>query len=385
MASLFIVSCQKWDDYKKYNNEGEKVYPGAVTKVVASPGNERIQLSWIHGIDSRISKYVVLWNNGNDSIVLDASAINAGDTVAPVIEGLSEGTYAFLVYSVDENNNLSVPFELSTARVYGSLYENGILNRSYRSIDYDADNGSLLIHWNTADTFNIGTKLRYTDVTGNEQTITVDSGSYETNIPWELGSVIYYRSAYKPVITAIDSFTVVNEDSIIVSNIPVPKTNWSKVDLPGDIGGNEYGANFTSIWDGSAGSFPDVYHSGSEGIPHTFTIDLGASYALTMFEEIGRQGCDCNNPVRFELWATNDITDAATALSPGDDGWEQESIDKGWTLLNAIERNDNGMAALKVNIPENTPPMRYIRVRVLETNNGNTESNMSEISFWYNP
>ena len=384
-GAIIWVSCTKQDEYKKYLPAKPLVYPGMADSITTRPGNKRIMLSWLLIADPTITKAKVFWNNRHDSAMVDIIRKQGVDTVNVIINQLQETSYTFEVFTYDKEGNQSVPAAI-TGKVYGPKYHSTLLNRAVQNVNYSGDNKLLTISWGTPDTINVGTQLWYTNDLGEDKTIMIDAGTNTTVIPWQVGSKIYYQSMYKPTSNAIDSFTVLTKDSISVKNVPVPKTAWTKVDLPNDVAADAYGTNLSWIWDGKGGDYPQIYHTGGEGIPHHFTIDLGALYDLSKFENIGRTNANpYHNPVKFEVWGIADITGASTTL-PGDDpGWTAESIAKGWTLLKNIERPDNGTAPYKVDLLPGLPKVRYIRIRVLETIDHNVDSHMSEISFWYNP
>ena len=391
LGSILLVCCQKPDDYKKYTDAGEKIYPGAVVGAQSFPGNGRVLLAWTHGIDSRVKKYKITWNNGAGSKEVDAKSLNTGDTLKLYIDQLAESSYNFIIYSLDDAGNQSVSTILPPVKAYGSLYKNSLYNRGLDISNATLLNsdGSVTVNFIAADTINIETVVRYTDNTNTIRTTTVSADSFSTNLPnYKLGSYIYLRSSYKPVSIAIDTFITNAEDSVMVKNVPVNKAGWAKINLPNDITGDAYGTNLSKIWDGSPGGYPNIFHSGWwDHMPQHFTIDLGGLYNLTQFAEWGRQDCGCHNPDKFEVWGIADITGAATTLPSDDAGWKNESIAKGWTLLANITRTDNGTEGLKWNL--NNPSgqkFRYIRIRILHTiDNHSSESHMSEISFWYNP
>jgi hypothetical protein len=77
------------------------------------------------------------------------------------------------------------------------------------------------------------------------------------------------------------------------------------------------------------------------------------------------------------------MTNAVPSLASNDGGWKAAMLGKGWTLLKEVVRSDNGNAAYKVNLMDNPPPVRYIRIRVLHNANGeNSYVNIAEITFW---
>lgn len=382
---FFIFSCKREDSFKQFLAGGEKIYPGAVTGVKTYSGNKRVMLKWVTGIDNRINSYKVFWNNGNDSIQLDASNYKAGDTVTCYINNLAESNYTFTVNSYDVAGNKSVAKELPPVIVYGPQYQSTLLNRSIKNVNYSDAGKILTINWGVPDTINISTEISFTDTLGISKTMALGSDASVSVIPWRLGTKIYYKSAYKPVNDALDTFSVTHRDSVLVQNIPVSKALWKKVNLPNDIAADGYGTNLAYIWDGVPGGYPNIYHSEGGSIPHHFTIDMGGLYQLSMFEETGRQDCACHNPVDFEVWGIADTASASTILPGNDPGWKNESINKGWVLLGEVIRTDNGVTPYKVNLTNNTATVRYIRIRVLKTRDNNIESHMSEISFWYNP
>ncbi|HTD92373.1 MAG TPA: DUF5000 domain-containing lipoprotein, partial [Chitinophagaceae bacterium] len=90
----------------------------------------------------------------------------------------------------------------------------------------------------------------------------------------------------------------------------------------------------------------------------------------------------CNNPTKFEVWGIADISNATTNLRADDAGWKAEAIAKGWVLLKEVTRGDDGKEAIKTDLMDNPPPVRYIRIRVISTATGSTYSNFSEVTFW---
>jgi hypothetical protein len=385
MAGLLWLSCSKQDEHKKYLPGAPLVYPGKADSIITFPGNNRIKLSWLLVSDPTITKAKVFWNNRQDSATVDIARKPGIDTVSIIIDRLQETSYTFEIFTYDKEGNKSVPAPV-TGKVYGTKYQRSLLNRGVQSVNYSSDTKMVAITWGKADTVNVNTRLWYTSEAGEQKVITIDSGTYNTSISWKIGSKIYYQSSFKPVPKAIDEFNVLNKDSIAVQHVPVPKAAWVKINLPNDVAANAWGANLSWIWDGKGADYPQIYHTGGEGIPHHFTIDLGALYALTKFENIGRVNANpYHNPVKFEVWGIADLTNAATTLPGSDPGWKNESISKGWTLLKDIVRPDNGTNPYKVDLLPGIPPVRYIRIRVLETIDKDKDSHMSEISFWYNP
>ncbi len=343
-------------------------------------------LTWIHNSDPGISKYIVYWNYGADSVLVDAATTQASDTVKAYINNLEEGSYNFVIHSFYASGDKSVPINIENIPVYGDKYSGGLLNRSVSGINY-TDN-KVMINWNIPDTINITTEVWYTTSLDEVKTVYVDPDSNTLVLPdWKLPTRIYYRSSYKPQANAIDTFVVNVFDSLSIPNLPVDKSLWKEALLPNDVVAGSTETPLSYIWDGQVGSYPDIYQTDAVSIPHTFTIDLGKSYGkLSRFEEWGRPditGPDNGNPVELEVWGIEDTTGSATLLPATDPEWKDESILKGWTLLTEVKRTDDGVAGVTTNIVGNPPVVRYIRIRVVKTASETAFSHLSEISFWY--
>jgi|SRR5690606_37588801 len=379
------TACTKWDDYKKHLKNGELVYPSKVTDIQVLPGDGRVLLTWVKQIDESVTSFKIFWNNGTDSSEVDATQYQIGDTVKHYISGLRETSYTFTVYAYDAMNNKSVASEAPPISVYGDRYRSAILNRPVKSFDYSPENSTVTIVWGVPDSINLTTKITYTDQYDTERTLDLKADEDTSTISWRKGTKIFFRSAYLPVANAIDHVEAIERDSITIENVPLSKSAWKIVNLPHDVSGDAHGTSLSFLWDGEAGGYPNIYHTDDGLLPHHFTIDLGNAYELTMLESVGRQDCACHNPTEFEVWGIYELSGAATALPSDDPGWKDESEAKGWFRLTTVARTDDGISPLKVNLNPNTPPIRYIRFRILKTNDNSPESHMSEVSFWYNP
>ncbi|WP_316834858.1 DUF4998 domain-containing protein [Pedobacter nutrimenti] len=387
---LFVVlSCKKQQtDFKDFFGGHEIVYTGSVDGVINRPGNLRTLLKWKSSTDPSIVKYVIYWNNKRDSQIV---AINGKtDSVSVTIPNLQEFVYSFTVYSYDAKGNKSIPKQVDNVKVYGPIYQGGLLNRPYNASNpYTLNtNGSLVLNFNPPDTININTVIKYTNVAGTvvEKNLRPDSSSIYLR-DYKLGTDVQYRSSYIPDRGSLDTFIVSAYSTFprIYSYVLCDRLLFKEVHLPNDAGTYESGTSISKLWDGSVGpqGYPNIFHSdGSSGMPHTITFDLGKVYDnLARIEETGRD-C-CNNPDDFEVWGIDDITNAATSLRATNSGWKDESIAKGWTLLKEVVRGDDGKNAVTADLDNNGKPIRYIRIRIkhVTTGDGNY-SNMSEIRFW---
>jgi len=386
-----VISCTKDDlAFKDFLKDGEIVYPGRVSNIITKPGNLRTGLWWNPSPDPSISKYVVYWNNNADSVVVNSSTHNPLDTIKVTIPNLKEYTYTFTVYSYDSQGHKSIPIEARNVRVFGPLYQSGLLNRPYNATNpYVVNsNGSVQLNFKTPDTINVNTTIRYTTTAGvSVDKILLPADTAITLADYKAGTDITYKSAYIPGKGSLDVFSVTDFSTFpkIFTYVLCDRSLFTEVHLPGDVPTYESGTSISKLWDGSVGpqGYPNIFHSaGNSGMPHVLTFDLGKVYTnLSRIEETGRD-C-CNNPDRFEVWGTADLTNATTSLPASDNGWPAEATSKGWTLLKEVIRSDDGKNAITAELDNGGKAIRYIRIRIkhVTTGDGNY-SNMSEIRFW---
>lgn len=390
LCLLLAAACSKDDtSFKTFLKDGEIVYPGKASAVIAKPGNLRVGLWWNPSPDPSINKYTVFWNNNKDSITVNATTHQPLDTIKVVIPDLKEYTYTFTVYSYDKLGHKSVPVNAYNIRVYGPLYQSGLLNRPYNATApfLVKPDGSVQLNFNTPDTINVSTVIKYTnklDVAAEKQL--AGNVSSITLTDYKAGTEIQYKSSYIPAYGSLDIFQVSAYSVFpkIFSLVMCDKSLFKEYVLPNDVGTLDE-SPLKNLWDGSVGpqGYPNIFHSKDNiTLPHTITFDMGKAYtSLSVMEETGRN-C-CHNPDQFEVWGIADISNAATTLPASNPGWKAEAIAKGWVLLKDVLRTDDGQAAMKFDLLENPPAVRYIRLRIKHTANNDTkQSNMSEITFW---
>lgn len=122
VAGLLVVfagnyACDSMDDnFKQYLEEYN--YSGKIDSLRVYPGFERVILAWDNPKDQKSKSIRILY--GADSTLLSFDTLI--DSVS--IDGLSAGTgYEFIVYTLDDYNNLSVPTYITAFPVSQAFVE----------------------------------------------------------------------------------------------------------------------------------------------------------------------------------------------------------------------------------------------------------------------
>ncbi|HEX7844933.1 MAG TPA: DUF4998 domain-containing protein [Chitinophagaceae bacterium] len=205
MIAVAFVACSKMEDtYKEFVQNGEIIYTGRVDSVKSYPGKNRTALTMLLLSDPKISKVKVFWNNKTDSAVKDVVRTTGVDTVKFMLTNMTEGTYAFEIYTYDNQGHSSIKTD-AIGIVYGQNYINSLFNRPLRSMTYAASKATLKWYGPSAQT--IGQQINYTDSLNVAQSIFVPKADTMTVLSnfKKLGT-FQYRTLYLPEVNAIDTF-----------------------------------------------------------------------------------------------------------------------------------------------------------------------------------
>ena len=219
--SCIYFGCNKGDtDYKGLLNSHEIIYPGLTGNFKAFQGNLRVKLQWNPSPDPSITKYMIYWNNGSDSLILNAASNNTQDSLSTVIAGLGEYVQNFVLYTFDAKGNRSIGQSLSGVRIYGPLYVSSLVNRQLdASKPPVAMNGyTYKLFFSRADTLlNTGTSLYYLDSLQNPVTLNLSAktDSIVLNLA-KAGTKVAVRTSYIPVFRAVDTFRVAYSDTLLL-------------------------------------------------------------------------------------------------------------------------------------------------------------------------
>ncbi|WEA02152.1 DUF4998 domain-containing protein [Mucilaginibacter sp. SJ] len=223
LVTFVVSACTKMDDYKKkYEPNGPIIYPGKLDSVQVFSGRNRVLLTGLFTSDPKIIKYRVYWNSKQDSIETPVTRTSGVDTAKLLIPNLPEGIMTFEIRTYDNGGHVSIPVTLA-GNVYGSLYQSSLSNRGIAKAELQTD-GSALINWAdvNADDGLLSMRIKFTDASNKQHdTLIISSPTgLSTSLPkFKAGSVITYRTAFKPNKTAIDTFYTDYQDHSVKADV----------------------------------------------------------------------------------------------------------------------------------------------------------------------
>ncbi|SDD04391.1 DUF4998 domain-containing protein [Niabella drilacis] len=218
-----VLSCsRKADDYQKYQNGREQIYTGVVSNLRTDPGKLRARIKWNPSSDPSISRYLLFWNNGNDSLEIGTKGESTADTISVIItSGLQESDIqSFSLYTYDKAGNHSIGQLTAPLRIYGSIYEASLYNKQLVTANpykiYPVNN-SITFYFTKSDTTNIFNQLYY--YTKNDAVDSIRFTGDSVNVSnLKTGTRVAIQSYFLPVRNALDTFRTRRADSTIIIN-----------------------------------------------------------------------------------------------------------------------------------------------------------------------
>lgn len=212
-----FAACEKMEDrHNEYLKDGVIVYTAKVDSLKAFSGNGRVLLQWLLISDPKIDKCRVFWNNGKDSTTIPVQRSAGTDTIRILMKDLPESIYTFEVMTYDNAGHSSLK-ESVIGTAYGSNYISSLYNRPLRDVKWDSKTKAARIAWFGVSPQAVAVDIEYTDVAGNtvkQREVAVRPDPFkplafkDTTFlnNYKQGTTIKYRTAFKPVPTAIDTF-----------------------------------------------------------------------------------------------------------------------------------------------------------------------------------
>jgi hypothetical protein len=76
---LYLAGCEDMNSVnQEYFDLGETFYTGKINYLRSFPGNGRVQFSWYINFDPHITRTVIYWNEGADSLAVAVNRAQAG-------------------------------------------------------------------------------------------------------------------------------------------------------------------------------------------------------------------------------------------------------------------------------------------------------------------
>lgn len=215
VLSLFgawmLASCSKMDDFTKYTNGQEQIYPAKLDSIKVRSGKYRVQIEGVFRVSTGISEIRVYWNSKQDSMRFPVQLKNANDTVRCLIENLPEGPMNFEVRTLDPQGRLSIPTNL-VGSIYGERYREGLFQRSVVQQNFVAGQQLQLVTQDVAATMGADAmRIKYKKDDGKMIDTLVKTKSQNAQIllsHYALNSELSYQTIFRPDSNAIDTFVV---------------------------------------------------------------------------------------------------------------------------------------------------------------------------------
>lgn len=241
MLTTVLLSCSKWDDFKKYKEDGEILYTGKIDSVKINPGNLRVQFNGLLKADPKITKIKIFWNNFADSVAYDINMATNNREFSKIFP-MEEGIKSFVIYTYDSDGNRSIAVN-AVGNVYGPRYNNTLNNRIASSAGNV--NGTTTIEWLPIDASAgpFTTEIRYQSTTGEKVVrVPVTAERSTLNDLATSAKSLSYRTLYLPMKTAIDTFytnyTQINVTKDVTSEFLVNTKVPFATTVKGDRWGN---------------------------------------------------------------------------------------------------------------------------------------------------
>lgn len=174
---IIFISCESMDsNYKQYLNEYN--YSGKIRNLRAYIGYERVILAWDNPSDQKSKKIQIVYHEGENEKILSYDTLI--DSIS--VENLtSESGYDFTIYTLDKENNQSVPVSISALPVSKTFVST--LVEPICSVTKTEDGYALL--WNNLSTImmQFAGKIEYTisGSNGYSKSDIIDIQVYETD------------------------------------------------------------------------------------------------------------------------------------------------------------------------------------------------------------
>lgn len=206
--AVMTAACQKQDDYKKFTEGGEVVYPAKIDSLRILSGSGRVKVSGALNPDPKVVRFRVFWNSKLDSVDVPVKRTGGVDSVNYIIDHLEEGPLSFEVRTYDSEGHVSVPMNV-VGNVYGERYRSALNNRAILSTEFNTQGEAKLRFQDVAAANGVVAmqiRYRHTDNTTHDTLVVAQLKDQVVTLPKFKSNPIEYRIINKPDPQSIDKF-----------------------------------------------------------------------------------------------------------------------------------------------------------------------------------
>lgn len=353
-------------------------------------------------VDNQNGKVVLTYNIPNDPELLYVKAVyenrpgNKMETISTfynttlTLDGFSNTDEREVkLYSVSKSEVSSAPVTVKVKPLQPPV------QRVFASLDFDRDFGGIKVDFVNADSANIAIGV----LTRDAQGAAVQKDMYYTNAKAGSFNVRGFPATEQWFgLFVRDRWTNLS-DTVWKQVTPLFEQQLDKklfrlVTLPSDA--KFFGSGpLTNLWNdkvvgGSSSINTWMRTANGSGVPHWVTFDLGVTARISRFVEIPRGAFDENNllynagdPQLYEVWGIATLPTDGTF-----DGWTKLAdceVVKLSGLPGGVNSNDDilrAQAGFQFNVEATAPPVRYIRIKMLQTFGNADYFWMAEMTFF---
>ena len=296
LIALIVVfsSCEETNSlHERYLEEGEITYRAKPDSTFAQGGFKRAKINWKIEKDHKITKSIISWNSGENSLEVDLDRTNDDVWFSKILDSLDEGSYFFSLVNTDNQGNTSIPVEFETV-VFGDLYVQSLKNRivhkdvsPYNFPDSEEIKGAE-ITFGSAPEGLLNSIFEYSLMDGSTTSVVVAPAEMGLSIEdIDITKPVYIKSAYKPSENALDTVYTDKTEYMLTRrwNVALGKTVTSSSQGWGTVNSTATDGDLNSNW-------PNVVHTDDpSGVDTWVEVDLGEIYDISRITVIDRGDC----------------------------------------------------------------------------------------------
>ena len=365
ICTLFFSCENVMDIHQEYIKDGEIIYATKLDTTYFVAGNGRVQFNYRIFNAPNVEFINVYWNDFQDSLAIPVNLIP--DTVkgTQMITNLEEKAYTFYAQTEDKYGNKSL-MSNGFASSYGEKYQATLTNRRVRNLSVSATGGT--INWYSGADGLVKNEIRYTDKSGNIQTVAMPANEGNVYCPnvQPRGS-FEYRSAYIPEIASVDTFYtawVMAEERFPYQFTDVDRSRWEVVFYDNS---DEHEGSVANMFDNNPDSYWHSDYHNTTHFPYTFIIDMKETLWVGEFGAQPRQGVHYSKGIEFYIKET----------------YNNDPQEGGWTKLGDFDLPQNNDFYWKI-CPDNILDLglkaRYLKVVFTSGHNNEHLGAIAEIA-----